>query len=542
MNPEFRSSLKRKKEILKNVQRVLLSLLFISMNLVVFSQKSGVENSVSGKSGYKIEGNQSLKNIERIGDSLNEIDRFTSIRCYEFLLDNVSDTKTRIRIYEKLTAVHENLYDYDNALLNAFKLLKLCYETNDTLKIGQTHSRIGSLFSNKKDHKEALHHFELALKIAVKLKSEKGIAAIKSNMADSYFSSGKKDIAFRSVRQALAMNQKSGNVAWIGINYIELADFHYEMNDLDSFYYYVILAKDAFDVEGDLIDSVHISRKLGMYHLKKKNYSEAEKRFLYCIEKSKELESVKLQAIHCFWLSECYEGLGKGDLALHYFKEGHLFEDSLKKMQKLDLVQGLKISQELDSLELEYKQSLAEKEKTEQNLKAKRKRLFYSYLIIGILILSSFIILFLLRKKIAANKMLLKLNKKGMKEYGKTKYSDSNLTQTQKDSILAGFVDLMDTDRLYMNPNLRLEDVAEKLDTSRSYLSQVINEHYNENFNHVINGFRVYLAKEFLINPEYDKYSLSGISEMVGFNSFSVFNSSFKKSTGLTPGYFRKNR
>jgi len=483
-----------------------------------------------------------LKNIERIGDSLREIDRFSSIRCYEFLLDNVTEAKERIRIYEKITTVFENLYDYDNALLNAYKLLKLSYKTNDTLKIGQTHSRIGSLFSNKKDPQEALYHFELALKIAVKLKSETGIAAIKSNMADSYFASGKKDLAFRSVRKALSMNQKSGNSKWISINYIELADFHYELNALDSFYYYIMKAKDAFDLHSELIDSVHISRKLGMYHLKMKHFFEAEKRFMYCIEKSKVLESVKLQAIHCFWLSECYEGQGKSDLALHYFKEGHLFEDSLKKMQRLDIVQGVKISQELDSLELEYKQSLTAKEKTEQNLQAKRKRLFYSYLIIGILTLSSFIILFLLRKKIAANKMLLKLNKKGLKDYGQTKYSDSNLTQAQKDSILAGFINLMDTDRLFMDPNLRLEDVSEKLETSRSYISQVINEHYNENFNHVINGFRIYLAKEFLINPEYDKYSLSGISEMVGFNSFSVFNSSFKKSTGLTPGYFRKNR
>ena len=93
----------------------------------------------------------------------------------------------------------------------------------------------------------------------------------------------------------------------------------------------------------------------------------------------------------------------------------------------------------------------------------------------------------------------------------------------------------------FLEDKISLEQVAKKLGVSRSYLSQVINEKYDANFSSVVNQFRIDLAKDYLKNPAYDKYSIKGISELVGFKSFSAFNAAFKKNTGTTPASFRKH-
>jgi AraC-like DNA-binding protein len=49
-------------------------------------------------------------------------------------------------------------------------------------------------------------------------------------------------------------------------------------------------------------------------------------------------------------------------------------------------------------------------------------------------------------------------------------------------------------------------------------------------------------ARKLLIDPNFDHYSIEGISKEVGFSSISSFNTLFKKFTGLTPSQFKKER
>jgi len=94
----------------------------------------------------------------------------------------------------------------------------------------------------------------------------------------------------------------------------------------------------------------------------------------------------------------------------------------------------------------------------------------------------------------------------------------------------------------YKNDHLTIDKVAKKLRTNRTYLSESINTHYNMNFSRWLNEIRIKESRKLLSSEKYDKYSIEGIANMVGFSSISSFNSNFKMITGITPSFFRKNR
>jgi AraC-like DNA-binding protein len=73
------------------------------------------------------------------------------------------------------------------------------------------------------------------------------------------------------------------------------------------------------------------------------------------------------------------------------------------------------------------------------------------------------------------------------------------------------------------------------------YVSQVINEYYEQNFNNFLNSFRIKEAcKRMRDLDNYGNYTIEAISESVGFKSRSTFVTSFKRITGLTPSQYQR--
>ena len=121
------------------------------------------------------------------------------------------------------------------------------------------------------------------------------------------------------------------------------------------------------------------------------------------------------------------------------------------------------------------------------------------------------------------------------------KYTKSSLTSAQKKNLVKELEDYM-VGKPYFYNKLTIDDIAEALNTNSKYLSQVINENYNNNFYTYINTHRINAAKEMLVSEKYKSYSMEGIAKTVGFNSKSSFNTAFKKYTGLTPSEFKEQK
>ena len=120
------------------------------------------------------------------------------------------------------------------------------------------------------------------------------------------------------------------------------------------------------------------------------------------------------------------------------------------------------------------------------------------------------------------------------------KYEKSPLTLQTKTEILTRLERLMTQEKLFLNSSLNLGEVAHKLSVVPRYLSQVINELKAKNFYDYVNGYRIDEAKKLLSDPTHNSEKILSVLYDCGFNSKSVFNTVFKKNTGLTPSEFRR--
>ena len=93
----------------------------------------------------------------------------------------------------------------------------------------------------------------------------------------------------------------------------------------------------------------------------------------------------------------------------------------------------------------------------------------------------------------------------------------------------------MNTSEIYIDTELTIVSVAQKLGIHPRRVSMVINFGRKQNFNSYINQFRIEKSIVLLKSREVNKYSMEGIGNEVGFNSKSSFYAAFKKVTGTTP-------
>ena len=94
----------------------------------------------------------------------------------------------------------------------------------------------------------------------------------------------------------------------------------------------------------------------------------------------------------------------------------------------------------------------------------------------------------------------------------------------------------------YLDADLTLDLVSEKLGLSKSYLSRLINSELKTSFTDFVNHLRIEEAKLIIQNPTSEKFTLIAIGLEAGFNSKSAFNNAFKKYTGLTPSEYKKKQ
>lgn len=117
------------------------------------------------------------------------------------------------------------------------------------------------------------------------------------------------------------------------------------------------------------------------------------------------------------------------------------------------------------------------------------------------------------------------------------KYGAKKIDNQEVVLLTQKLVALMEEEKLYQNPNLKLPDVAAQLNVLPHRLSQLVNDNLGKSFSSVVNEYRVKEAQEQLLENE--QFTLEAIGYACGFNSKSSFYATFKKITGKTPAQFK---
>ena len=101
---------------------------------------------------------------------------------------------------------------------------------------------------------------------------------------------------------------------------------------------------------------------------------------------------------------------------------------------------------------------------------------------------------------------------------------------------------LIDTEKIFLDSEIDLENIAQRLGVHRNMISKAVNTVCGKPFSTYINEFRVRNAILLLSDPANDHLTLETIAFDSGFSSRTTFYRAFKTQTGLNPANYRRNR
>ncbi|MCG6187530.1 helix-turn-helix domain-containing protein [Maribellus maritimus] len=179
-----------------------------------------------------------------------------------------------------------------------------------------------------------------------------------------------------------------------------------------------------------------------------------------------------------------------------------------------------------------------------------RQKIFISAVTALLILTLSFIVY--MRKKyrqlrdsykelIRKNLELDKLHSRISKTEEKVNHQKNGNGIKNEDEIYKRIKELFEKEKIYKQADISIINLAKILNTNTSYLSSIINNHFEEPFKTIVNKYRIDEARRLLGSSEYTNYSIEGIAEEVGYKSRSTFYQSFKQITGLTPTQYIEN-
>lgn len=95
----------------------------------------------------------------------------------------------------------------------------------------------------------------------------------------------------------------------------------------------------------------------------------------------------------------------------------------------------------------------------------------------------------------------------------------------------------LEESELYLNANLTLEMLAEKLDIPKHHVSPLLNLYFGKNFYQLIAEYRIEYAKKRL--EEDITITIESLAYECGFHSKTSLNKYFKEFTGIVPSQYR---
>ena len=106
--------------------------------------------------------------------------------------------------------------------------------------------------------------------------------------------------------------------------------------------------------------------------------------------------------------------------------------------------------------------------------------------------------------------------------------------------LMNRIIQLMETQHPYLNPELKLTDIADTLGVHRNAISACINSQQGCTFSQFINSYRLQHAKKLLLETSDMKVSAVGMKS--GFANERSYFRSFKAATGVTPKEWKEQQ
>lgn len=469
------------------------------------------------------------------------------------MINLVDDSNLICKAWYQAALLNLNFNKYDSSLHYILKSLNCANNNNFKKSKAKACNLIGVLMGAENNYKSAINFFKIACKQYLKINDTFSYSSSLLNLGYSQFSSGDTINGIINLKKSIKYLEDYNKFYDIILSYLCISEYYLGIKNFNEFNKYINLATETAKRSDDKesLAKCYYTRAIGcLFNL---DYNGA----INYATKSRTIHG-NIYIQNDSVLSIAYEEIGDNSKALVYQKAYIRNYIQLFKKEQTEKLNKLSIEYSVKEKDLLIENQLLEINKRKNNLTI-------ALLILGLMfliILSISVIKYIKnRNKEVAFSNLLKKDKELIeeKEYlswqlikqkNKTEpnilenknsklATDSNLA-FESNLLYNEMRDLFEKKKLYLNPNLLMEDIIKELGTNKTYLYAAMKLNTEDNFRALLNKYRVNEAKNIINNLINDmtKIIIEDVQINAGFNSSASFFRAFKENTGLTPMEF----
>lgn len=115
----------------------------------------------------------------------------------------------------------------------------------------------------------------------------------------------------------------------------------------------------------------------------------------------------------------------------------------------------------------------------------------------------------------------------------------SRLKSEKSDELYVRILEHLTKKKLYKDPNYTSRQLAKDLNTNTRYISAAVANRSGDNYNNLVNSFRLRDACRMLRSPRYARFTVEEIGLLSGFSSRQAFYMAFAHAYDTTPRAYR---
>lgn len=559
--------------ILESYHQLLLTLYYIkdyksAKEMILNAENTVIQNnSINNKAKYFLICGQVYSKLSEY--NLAEYYLTKSLQAYQQSQEQDSLQTIFLALAHNYKAQHE----FDEAAKNANQALQFAKSKKDDVQMALSKRILGEIYAEQQNLEISLEYFTQNLKYFQEIKDSIEIGRSLNNIALTYFFMAEYESSINYTQQSMAIRKQSANTEELAENYNNLALPYIKLGNWEEALYYMNKSLKLFEDKNDLENIPIVLINIGDLKLKQGLINEAMLYYNKAYDSGKQNNRLVANSRYHKSFYQLYSHQDNFTKALHHYKLFIAYKDSIDYNEQQQYLSELNIKYQTERKEKQLKLNKQEIAllQTGQELKDIRlsnQKTWLNILSAGIMmtVLFLFLVFLQMHRKNIAYKILAKKNleiasserlpTKQMKEHTpplskeeiesnftsqNPRYSESQLSLDQRKALLKQVLDIMEKDKPYLDKTFTLEVLSKTVDTSRSYISQAINEELSLNFRNFINQYRIKEARQMLSDPANKNLTIESIAYSVGFGSKSAFNIAFKNYTGITPSFYLKS-
>ncbi len=489
------------------------------------------------------------------------LNHFDSAKNYAYRSMKIASRSTDSALISEAWKVMSYAYNrsgqLDSALYFTKKLLNYSYRAGDQRQCRSALSSMGTILNQNKRPAEALKYFREANQIILKIRDTSSYALSHYNLGLTFQALKQYDSCFYHLHKAVLLAEETKQVDILFYVYGSMAESYLELGQKDKSKKYLLKANEIALKLGNLQFQAMSYSTLASSAIKEQDYTGAIR---YGLKADSLLKINPYPVLQMNVDSIMYAACSKLSRSAEALK---WYLDFAKIKEKLI---GENQAEQLNKMMVEYGTREKNLQISKQNVVLSKNKIQLRLLSL-LLLLTVFFIALLFRH-------IVKIRKHRESLYQKEKYLDeqiAEIVQYRQFMPMAGTAnvsdaqanvedlveadvenpsnryflnlqlrELLETRKLYLDPELNLQTLITMLGTNKKYLYQAITGYGNENFRSLINRYRVDESKRIIENS----LGIASMPEMTsvysasGFNSAASFYRIFKYHTGLTPAEY----